>query len=142
MVPLLLLAAAQASAPLPAPPPYDSWGRLPRLPFASDVSLELDATLPVMQLVERRPECRASGVPVPSIASSRNVPIRGVSVSLAVLVAPDGRLLNVVAGPRPCNAIRNHVRALARRRFEGRVRPPGGSGPVWYRTGLSFSWGP
>jgi hypothetical protein len=66
----------------------------------------------------------------------------GMDVQLIVLVAPDGRFLNILAAPGPCDAIRNYARALFNRYNRGRVRPPPGPDPAWYRSNIGFSWEP
>ena len=141
MGPIILLALIQAAAQ-PAPPAPADWSNVPWAHLNGDSGITPGDTGPVMRLAERHPGC---GVGVgrmrrePGMPSSR---MRGLRLDLLLLVAPDGRLLDVVAAPGPCSAIRNYARALINTRYRGKVRAPEGPSPAWYRTTLGFSWEP
>ena len=132
---LVALTLAQAAALPPA-----DWSTLPSVHLTSPSQINYPDTMPVMQMVERRRECRTSAGRMPAPADAPRTRMRGLRLDLVVLVAPDGRLLNILAAPGPCDAIRNYARALINRDYRGRMRPPEGSSPAWYRTSLGFSW--
>ena len=138
MAPLLLLAVLHATA---QPAPAD-WSDLPAVHLNRDSGIGYADTVPVMQLAERRRECRAGIGPMPGPSEAPDVRMRGLRLELVLLVAPDGRLLNILAAPGPCDAIRNYARALINRNYRGKVRGPEGSSPAWYRTSLGFRWQP
>jgi hypothetical protein len=95
-----------------------------------------------MRLVQRRPACRAGIGPMPTPAPAGNVRMEGLNVDFAILVAPNGRILNVLASPGACDAIRDYGRAIVDGRYRGRIQPPTGPSPAWYRMRLGFTWEP
>lgn len=138
---LLLLALAQAAA-LPAPPPFAQWSALPMVHELRETRVSVDDSAAIMRLAERRRECRSSVGPMPTPEQlPHNERMHGLYLELILLVAPDGRFLQILAAPGPCDAIRNYARAIVNARYRGVVRPPEGPAPAWYRTRLGFSWG-
>ena len=140
MTSLLLLALAQA-APLPAAPPHAQWSSVPMVREIRETRVSVQDSAAIMQLAERRRECRSSVGPMPSPRQHPNERMRGLNLELLLLVAPDGRFLQIIAAPGPCDAIRNYARSIVNARYRGVVRPPEGPAPAWYRTRLGFSWG-
>lgn len=139
MAPVLLMLLAQA-ATLPAPP--SDWSTLPQIYLTSPSTVSTDDTVAIMDLVHRTLGCRAGVRPMPRRAEAGSVRMEGVRIDLIVLVAPDGRFLNILAAPGACPAIRNYSRTIVNVRYRGRVRPPAGPDPAWYRTALTYSWEP
>ena len=138
----ILLALSQAAASPAAPAPAD-WSALPLIHITgADDMGGYAATEEVRRLTRTRLACRASVRRMPGPEQAPNVRMQGMEVSLIVLVAPDGRFLNIVAASGPCDPIRNFARALFNRHNRGRVRPPAGTSPAWYRTTISFRWEP
>jgi hypothetical protein len=137
MAPLFLAALLLATQPAPA-----DWSGVPLVHLNRDSGIGYADTVPVMQLAERRRECRAGIGPMPGPSEAPNVRMLGLRLELILLVAPDGRLLNILAAPGPCDAIRNYARALINRNYRGKVRAPEGSSAAWYRTSLGFRWQP
>jgi hypothetical protein len=137
----ILLALLQALSAPAAPAPAD-WGALPLVYLTRPSEMPPDVTGEIMRLARSRRECRASVGPMPSPTEVGGARMVGMEVQLVVLVAPDGRFLNILAAPGPCDAIRNYARALFNRYNRGRVRPPTGPGPAWYRSNIGFSWEP
>jgi hypothetical protein len=105
-------------------------------------TVSAEDTIGIMRLVQRRPECRVGIGPMPTPAPAGNVRMEGLRIDFIILVAPDGRFLNILASPGACDAVRNYGRAIVNTRFRGRVRPPSGNSPAWYRTSLGFTWEP
>lgn len=137
----ILLASLQAIS-APAPPAPADWGALPSIYLTRPSEMPADVTSEIMRLARDRRDCRASVGPMPSPAEVGGARMVGMDVRLIVLVAPDGRFLDIRAAPGPCEAIRNHARALFNRYNRGRVRPPAGPSPAWYRSNIGFSWEP
>lgn len=133
MVPILLLALVQAAAPPAAPPPGE-WGGLPLVYLTRDSRIEPHDTLRVMRYAETQTACGRSVRRLPDR-------MRGIHVEIAILVGPDGALRDILTAPGPCDAVRTYARNLIARRYRGRVRPPAGNAPAWYRSSLGFSWG-
>jgi hypothetical protein len=140
MTVLLAFALAQASATVP-PPPAD-WTTLPLARLDRPGGVTYSDTIPVLRLAEQRRECRAGIGPMASSEQESNIRMVGLRLDLILLVAPDGQLLNILAAPGPCDAIRNYARALINTRYHGRLRPPTGPAPAWYLVRLGFRWEP
>jgi len=102
--------------------------------------LSFEDTVPVMHLAEQRIGCHVGIGPMPAPPGQPTVRMQGLSLEMILLVAPDGRLLNVVAARGPCEAIRDYARALIATRYRGKVHPPAGAQPAWYRVRLGFRW--
>jgi hypothetical protein len=141
MMASILLALLQAISAPAAPAPAD-WDALPLIYLTRPSEIPLAATQDVRRLARERLSCRASVGPMPGPEQDPRVRMRGLQVRIIVLVAPDGRFLDILAAPGPCDAIRNHARALFNRYHRGRVRPPAGPNPAWYRSSLRFRWEP
>ena len=137
----ILLALLQALSVPAAPAPAD-WGALPLIYQTRPDEMPPEVTDEIMRLARRRLECRASVGPMPAPRQAPGARMRGLEVTLIVLVAPDGRFLNILAAPGPCDEIRNYARALFNRYYRGRVRAPAGPDPAWYRSKIGFSWEP
>lgn len=138
MGPIILLALLQASVQSTPPAPAD-WSQAPHIRLNGDSGITFHDTDPVMRLAERRPGC---GVGIGPMRDTPYRRMRGLRLVSLVLVAPDGRILDVLVAPGPCEAIRSYTRALLNTRYRGKVRGPEGPNAVWYRTTLGFSWGP
>ena len=135
-----LFLLAQAAA-LPAAPPFEQWSSLPMVHELRETRVSVQDSAAIMQIAERRRECRSSVGPMPMPEQlPRNQRMHGLSLDLLLPVAPDGRFLRIVAAPGPCDAIRNYARAIVNERYRGVVQPPEGPAPAWYRTRLGFSW--
>ena len=129
MVSLFLLIALQAATP-PVPPPPGEWGSLP---FVAVNTVTVEDSGTIMRLAVQRPECRVG-------IGARSNRMEGLEIDLALLIAPDGRLLETVAATGPCDAIRRQARALVNARYRNGTRRPDGTAPAWYRTRLGISW--
>lgn len=140
MTPLLALALVQAATPNP-PSPAD-WASLPLVHMDRPSTVTPADTVAILRLVQQRPGCRAGihPMPTPSEAGDPRMRMEGIRIQFIILVAPDGRFLNILAAPGACDAVRNYGRALVNGRMGGRVRPPAGRAPAWYRTSLGFIW--
>ncbi|MEA3014889.1 MAG: hypothetical protein QOD42_3434 [Sphingomonadales bacterium] len=138
-MPSILLALLQAVAAPAAPAPAD-WSALPSVYLIRPSEMPPEVTGEIMRLARVRRECRSSVGPMPSPAEVGGARMVGMEVPLIVLVAPDGRFPDILAAPGPCDAIRNYARALFNRYNRGRVRPPAGPDPAWYRSPIGFSW--
>ena len=136
----LLLAFAQAAASTVVPP--SDWSRLPLVHLTRESSVSPNDTVAIMQLVRRQRECRTGIGPMPSPSQAPGTRMEGLRVEMILLVAPDGRFLDIRAAPGACDRIRNYSRAIVNNRYRGRVRPPAGPAPAWYRTSLGFTWEP
>jgi hypothetical protein len=137
---LLALALAQASATAPSPPA--DWTTLPLVRLDRPSGVTYSDTVPVLQLAEQRRECRVGIGPMPSSEQGSDIRMVGLRLDLILLVAPDGQLLNILAAPGPCDAIRNYARALINTRYRGKLRPPTGPAAAWYLVRLGFRWEP
>jgi hypothetical protein len=137
----ILLALLQALSAPAAPAPAE-WDSLPLIYLTRPREIPLAATQNVRRLARERISCRSSVGPMPGPEQAPEVRMRGLRVRIIVLVAPDGRFLDILTAPGPCDTIRNHARALFDRYHRGRVRPPAGPNPAWYRSSLSFRWEP
>lgn len=138
---LLAIALAQAGSALP-PPPAD-WDALPSLSLTRQSSVSPNDTFGIMRIVEQRPGCRAGVGPIPVPREAGNVAsMEGLRVRFAILVAPNGRILNILASRGACEEVRNYSRAIVNARYRGRIRAPGGTTPAWYGMSLGFSWEP
>lgn len=138
----ILLAFALAQAAAAAPPPPADWSALPLAQLDRPNGVTYADTTPVLRLAEQRRECRAGIGPMPNAEQATHARMVGLRLDLIVLVAPDGQLGNILAAPGPCDAIRNYARALVNTRYRGKLRPPAGPAPAWYRVRLGFSWEP
>ena len=138
MGPIVLLALIQAVSQ-PAPSPPADWNDVPRARLNGDTGITFHDTDPVMRLAERQPGC---GVGIGPMRDAPYRGMRGLRLELILLVAPDGRILDVLAAPGPCSAIRSYARSLINTRYRGKVRGPEGPDPVWYKTTIGFSWQP
>lgn len=137
----ILLALLQALSAPAAPAPAD-WDALPLIYLTRPSDMPPEVTGEIMQLARGRRSCRASVGPMPSPREVGGARMVGMEIRLIVLVAPDGRFLDIRAAPGPCDAIRNRARALFDRYNRGRIRPPAGPDPAWYRSKVGFSWEP
>jgi len=135
-------ALALVQAAISAPPPPSNWSAVPSAQLTSPSGLTFSDTMPVLQLAEQRHECRVGIGPQPSSEQGSSIRMIGLRIDLILLVAPDGRLLNILAAPGPCDAIRNYARALVNRNYQGKVRPPAGPDAAWYRVNIGFRWEP
>lgn len=140
MAVFLALALTQAAAALP-PPPAD-WSTLPPLQLDRLSSVTYADTMPVLRLAEQRRECRAGIGPMPVFEQGSTGRMVGLRLDLILLIAPDGRLLDILASPGPCDAIRNYARALLNTRYRSKLRAPRGSTAAWHLTSLGFRWEP
>jgi hypothetical protein len=140
----VLLALLQALAtPAPPAPALAAWDALPTVGLTGPDRMTAEVTGPVERLARRgRLACRAGVRPMPAATRATGVRMVGIEVRLIVLVAPDGRLLDILTAPGHCDAIRNHVRRVFDRYRRGIVRPPAGPGAAWYQSSLRFSWEP
>jgi hypothetical protein len=136
---LSLLALAQAMV-APAPPPPADWSTRPLLFLNPGPGMTPADTRAVMALVQRRLACRASVGPMPDPEGTPYTHMRGMRVDLLLLVAPDGRFLDILAAPGPCDPVRNFTRAAVSQRYRRRARPPEGPDPAWYRASVLYSW--
>ena len=137
---LFALALAQAAAALP-PPPAD-WSAVPLAHLDRPSGITYNDTIPVMRLAEQRNECHTGIGPAPRSEQAPNVEMVGLRLDLILQVAPDGRFRNILAAPGPCDAIRSYARALINHYYSGKVRPPAGPAPAWYRVSIGFRWEP
>jgi hypothetical protein len=140
----ILLALLQALAtPAPPAPALADWGALPAVGLTGPNRMTADVTGPVERLARGgRLACRAGVRPMADSSRTTGVRMVGLEVRLIVLVAPDGRLLDILTSPGHCDAIRNHARRVFEHYNRGLVRPPAGPGAAWYRSSLRFSWEP
>jgi hypothetical protein len=134
---LLLLALAQAAV---QPPPPSEWSEVPVVDRIGPDRLEATDSVAIMRLAEGRRECRRGIGPTARMPDEPNRRMYGLNMDVLVLVAPDGRFLQILAAPGPCNAIRNHARTIVNVRYRGNVRGPEGAEPAWRRVRLGFSW--
>ncbi len=139
---MMLFALVLAQADATAVPALAEWSALPTVRLDRPDGITYTDTVPVMRLAERRRECRAGISDMPGPSEAPDVRMRGLHLDLILRVAPDGRLLSILAAPGPCDAIREYARALIYRAYRGKVRPPGGGAPTWFRTSLGFRWEP
>jgi hypothetical protein len=137
----ILLALLQAVSAPAAPAPAD-WDALPLIHQTRPREIPFAATMEVRRMALERLSCRTGIGPMPGPEQAPEVRMRGLRIRIIVLIAPDGRFLDVRAAPGPCDAIRNRARALFDRYYRGSVRPPAGPDPAWYRSSLSFRWEP
>ena len=119
----LAVTPAAVRPPLPA-----DWSSLPEPPYRGATGITSHDTGPVMQMQGR---CR-----FPRIRRGW----RGVRVESALLVAPGGRLLDVVPDPAACGPLRAYLVGLYAARLRGRLNGPDGEEPAWYRATITFSW--
>ena len=105
-------------------------------------SISPSDTVGTMRLGQRRRGCPAGIGRMRTPAPAGNVRMEGLDVDFAILVAPDGRILNILASPGACDAVRDYSRAIVHGRYRGRLRAPAGPGPAWYRMRLGFTWEP
>lgn len=136
---LAAFALAQVTA-VPAPPA--DWSSLPLIFLTRSSTATYADTAAIEQLVRRHRECRAGVGPMPGPEQAPGARMEGLRIELIMLVAPDGRFLDIRAAPGACDRVRNYSRAIVNSRLRGRVRTPGGAAPAWYRTSLSFRWEP
>ena len=122
----LLLAATLQSSDMPAATPPQDWTALPELRFRR----RPDAGPPLSAFV--RDEIRGGRCATAAGSAS-------LSINLAVLVAPDGRVRRIVPQAIDCPTVEQYAAGLILRMArDNLVADAVGDG--WFRTGLTFAW--
>ena len=128
-IPLLLVFTQAAATSLPPPvalpmPPAD-WTALPELAFER----RWPSTAELSYFV--RDEVRAGRCAITA---------REIRVDLAVMVAASGQVRRIIPRAIHCPTVEQYASGLVSRMARGNVAAPGSD--TWYRTAMTFSWGP
>jgi hypothetical protein len=127
---IALAAAARAPARMrPVSPPSD-WSHLPELPYARRVP-DMDALSTFVRDEVAAGRCAASG----RVGGSAVV-----TLDLAVMVAPGGRIRRIVPRAIDCLAVEQYGSGLVSRLARGNLLVDGIVADTWFRTTLVFSW--
>lgn len=138
VVAALLIALAQpAAAPLarvePTPtlglPPAD-WSELPPLRYRRPPAPNPEISSFVRdEIVAGR--CAAG------IHSARGSIL---SIDLAVLVTPAGRIRRIIPRAIDCPTVEQYARGVVSRQARGNIDPAGLAADTWFRTTMTFTW--
>lgn len=123
---VLLQAAIGAAQP---PLPHD-WSTLPQLKHTEQPEFSARLTRFVMR-EQRNGRCN---VPVADDGQ------REINVEVAVLVAPDGEILETVPADVNCPSVETYTADTIRRISEGIAVAGPGPEPNWFRTRILYSW--
>lgn len=118
--------AAISTAPAMAPPPQD-WTRLPPLVLLRPVAQTPEASAFVSGEI-RAGRCAHEGF--------------GMTIDMAVFVAPGGQVRRIVPRAINCPTVEQYASGILLSMARGNVDTPTASGEGWYRTSITFTWGP
>ena len=127
---LTLTAGAQAAdTPQPAMPPAD-WSGLPELQYLRRTP-DLEALSAFVRDEVNAGRCATAG-------RVRNAAV--VTLDLAVLVGPSGRIRKIVPRAIDCVTVEQYGSGLVSRLARDNLATEGLTVPTWFRTTLVFSW--
>ena len=131
MIARLLMLMAQAAvlvpvAPVPLSPPQD-WSKLPPLLFRRPVAQAPEAAAYVGGEVKAGRCVRTGTV---------------LAVDLAVLATPAGQVKRIVPRAIDCPTVEQYASGILLSMARSNIDTDGAGAEGWYRTTLTFTWGP